>query len=256
MKQYQVISTIEEHIPLNDDTWEMSFIAKEITSQALPGQFVHICIPDCSEPFLRRPFGIARIDRKTGMLSLVYKVLGKGTQRLTELKAGDKIDCMGPLGKGYKIEGKKPLVVGGGMGIAPLIYLIDELETKYTPLRILLGARNKNEMFWDRYVTSDNLDVDISTDDGSVGKKGYVSEALKETLKEGGFDQIYTCGPEPLLKVVADIAQAHDIPCQVSLERHMACAVGACLSCTIETTEGSRKKVCMDGPVFKSTEVF
>lgn len=256
MKKHWIQSKIEEHVRLNDDMWKLSFISQEISSDAVPGQFVHMCIPDRQEPFLRRPFSISSVDRATNKVNLIYKVVGKGTKIFSKLEAGDKIDCMGPMGFGYNITGEKNIIVGGGMGIAPLVFLADELKTKPINTHVLIGARNKAEMFWAEYFSADNLKVDISTDDGSMGRKGFVTEALLEVLEKESCDQIYACGPEPLLKAVAKIAQSRNIPCQVSLEKHMACAVGACLSCAFETTSGIRKKVCTDGPVFDSLEVF
>jgi len=234
--------------------WKMSFTAHDIASQAVPGQFIHLCIPDRNQPFLRRPLSIANAHKATGKIDIVYRVVGEGTRQISKLKHGDLIDCMGPLGVGFTLRGKKPLLVGGGMGIAPLVFLSEQMKT--LPVTLLLGARNKDEMFWPDYFCSDNRTLSIATDDGSMGKKGTVSDLLADALLENTYDAIYTCGPKPMMEAVAREAKARKIFCQVSLEERMGCGVGACLSCTFEATDGSRRKVCTDGPVFDALEVF
>ena len=254
MTKTVVQKPIEEQKELGEGVWAMTFIAPEIASQAVPGQFVHMCIPGRDQPFLRRPFSLAGADKATGKIDILYRVVGDGTRRFSELKAGDLIDCMGPLGGGFALRGKKPLLIGGGMGIAPLVMLAKHLKT--LPVALFLGARNKGEMFWPSYFPSVDGRLTVATDDGSIGLKGNISQHLDEALSEDAYDAIYTCGPKPMMEAVAREAKARNIFCQVSLEDRMGCGVGACLSCTFEATDGTRRKVCTDGPVFDALEVF
>lgn len=247
-------SPIVEHKLIDDMVWRMDFSAPEMVKQTLPGQFIHVRIPDNAQPFLRRPLSVCNIDKKTGTMSVIYRIVGDGTRRLSLLKKGDIVDCMGPLGTGFKLDAKKPLLIGGGMGIAPLVYLAEALAPN--PVEIILGGRNKQELFWTDFFSKSCKQIHITTDDGSLGTKGFATDALPKILESGNFDAIYTCGPEPMMRGVAKIAKQHNISCQVSLEAHMACGVGACLSCTCETSGGKRAKICTDGPVFEASEVF
>lgn len=255
MKKHVVQKPIETHTQLCDDMWEMSFISPEIASQALQGQFIHVRDPSRQDPFLRRPFSICQLDKSESRVTIIYRIIGAGTEYLATMKQGDIIDAMGPLGNSFTLKGERPLVIGGGIGIAPLVMLADEFKAKNINVAALLGARHKGEMFWPDYFP-EGTDVHITTDDGSLGTKGFVTAALPELLEQNKYDQIYTCGPELLMKAVANAAKEHNIPCQVSLERHMACGVGACVSCSFEKTDGTRAKACTDGPVFDAKEVF
>ncbi len=255
MKKHLIQTKITEHKRLCDDMWEMSFISPEIAAQALQGQFIHVRDPGRQDPFLRRPFSICSLDRSAGRITIIYRIVGLGTEHLATMQEGELIDAMGPLGNSYEIKGKKPLVIGGGIGIAPLVMLADEFKAKGISVAALLGSRDKGEMFWPEYFP-EGTDIHITTDDGSMGTKGFVTAALPELLENGNYDQIYTCGPEPLMAGVAKAAKERGIACQVSLERHMACGVGACLSCACEKKDGTRVKACTDGPVFDATEIY
>jgi len=255
LQKHLIQTEITKHTQLSDDMWEMSFISPEIAVQALQGQFIHVRNPNRQNPFLRRPFSICSLDRDTGCVTIIYRVVGVGTKHLATMQEGEIIDAMGPLGNNFKLKGERPLVIGGGIGIAPLVLLADEFKAKGISVAALLGSRHKAEMFWPNYFPKDT-DLHITTDDGSLGTKGFVTAALPELLENGNYDQIYTCGPEPLMASVANAAKERDIACQVSLERHMACGVGACLSCACEKKDGTRVKACTDGPVFDATEIF
>lgn len=241
---------------LSNDVYEMVFAAPEIARQAIPGQFVHVRVsePDVADPLLRRPLSISDIDRQHSTVSVIYRVVGRGTARLAKLQAKENIDCLGPLGNGFILQGERPLLIGGGMGIAPLLYLAKELCPR--PVEVLLGGRNREEMFWQDMFTSICKNTHITTNDGSLGQRGVAPDVLPDLLAQKKFDMIYCCGPHPMLVSVARIAHQFNIPCQVSLEEYMACGIGACLSCTCSAKDGSRKKVCTDGPVFWSGEVI
>ena len=226
--------------------------APDIAAQAKAGQFIHILVPD-SGHVLRRPISLADVDRTTGTLTLIYRVVGKGTAAMAALQPADPINCLGPLGHGFSLTAKKPLLVGGGMGIAPLLFLAKTFAGKAS---ILMGGRNAEEMFWPELYQGLVQDVFITTDDGSMGTKGFTVTLLPALLQKGAYDRIFVCGPEIMMRGVAGIAKEAGIACEVSLEKRMACGLGACLSCSIDTTDGQRKKVCKDGPVFPAQEVF
>ncbi len=243
-----------ENKHLSDDVKELIVYAPDIAKQAMPGQFVHLKVIK-SEPLLRRPISIASVDEAKGTLSLIYRIVGKGTAAIADLKAENQVNCLGPLGHGFDLNCKRPLLIGGGMGIAPLIFLAQRLCPATTS--ILMGGRNKAELFWQKRYEGLVNEIFITTDDGSLGVKGFTVTLLPELLKTKQYDRIFVCGPEIMMAGVVKIAQSQGIACQVSLEKHMACGLGACLSCTRESKDGSkRKKVCKDGPVFWAQEVF
>lgn len=233
---------------------KLTIYAPELANQAAPGQFIHLRVTDGYYPLLRRPLSISSVDKQHGTVSTIYRIVGQGTARLATLKQDDIIDCMGPLGKGFNLECKTPLLVGGGMGLAPLVFLAQRLCPR--PIEILMGGRSEQEMFWHSIYDQICRKVHITTDDGSVGQRGFTVDILPDLLEAGIYDMIYACGPRPMLERIAVIAKTFAIPCQVSLEEHMACGVGACLSCTCAGKDNKRKKVCTDGPVFWAEEVF
>lgn len=233
------------------DVWELTIEAPSIASQAQPGQFIHLGLPG-GQTLLRRPISIA--DAENGMLRFFYRVVGKGTQLMTTFTKGTVVNCLGPLGHGFHLDVQKPLLVGGGIGIAPLVYLAKRLGGKAD---ILMGGRNWAEMFWPEVFQGSVQKTFITTDDGSLGQKGFTVDLLPEILEASAYDGIFVCGPQRMMEGVARIAASYSVPCQVSLEKHMACGIGACLSCTCESkSDGKRKKVCTDGPVFWAEEVL
>ncbi len=248
-----VAAQVLEHSLIAGDVWNMVIAVPEIASITKPGQFVHIRINESIEPLLRRPFSIADCDAAQGTLTLIYRVVGHGTALMTKLKPGDTISCMGPLGQGFDLTAQRPLLVGGGMGLAPLLFLARAFCS--CPATILMGGRNEQELFWPTLYSSICKNIHITTDDGSVGQRGFTVDLLPELLKQGKYDAVYACGPHVMLKGVAALAAQYGVPCQVSLEDYMACGVGACLSCTCASTSGKRHKVCTDGPVFWAQEV-
>lgn len=246
-------AVIVEHKELTGAVREIILAAPQIAAETRPGQFVHVRIAKTLEPLLRRPLSISKADKERGTLHIIYRIVGRGTALLSELKPGDSLDCMGPLGNGFTLQGKRPLLVGGGMGLAPLVYLAQQFCPN--PVEILMGGRNKEEMFWTDMFAELCQSLHITTDDGSLGTQGFTLDRLPDILSGQDFDMIYTCGPKVMMAGVVRYAAEHNIPCQISLEDHMACGVGACLSCTCAGTDGKRRKVCSDGPVFWAGEV-
>lgn len=253
MTKYLEDAKIIEHKPLSSDVNILKVYAPLIVKEAKPGQFVNVEVTKQVAPLLRKPLGVADVDATTGILTLIYRILGEGTKVLATLKAGEVININGPLGHGFSLHAKKPLIVGGGCGLAPLIYLAKKLCPK--PIDLLMGGRNKEELFWTEFYKDLCGEIFITTDDGSVGTKGNVMALLPELLNNGGYDYVYVCGPEPMMKAVSDACEKCKIPCQVSLEKYMACGIGACLSCTCAGKNNRRLKVCQHGPVFLSTEL-
>ena len=214
-----------------------------------PGQFIQVRLPS-KEFTLRRPFGIAAL--KEGQVTMFYRVVGRGTEYLKTLQIGDMVNLLGALGNGFTLNEGKVLLVGGGLGLAPLIFAASELKD----VDVLIGGKNAEEVnLWLSEFKPLVNELFIATDDGSAGIHGFVTELLPEILSKNKYKAILTCGPEIMMRRVAALAKESDIPCQVSLEKRMGCGLGACLSCSIDTING-RQKICKDGPVFNAKEVF
>ena len=233
-----------------------------------PGQFVNIlCQPD--ERFhLRRPFSIERSAGED--ICILYKVIGEGTRLLSKRKAGDILDVIGPLGNGWRMENESPMIhvlVGGGVGTAPLVGLAESLIAPNGPrVIVLLGGRDQTHILCEKEFRELGCEVHIATDDGSMGHHGLVTDLLENLLqkhsvqdsprsKVQGLRSIYTCGPHPMMAAVAGSARQHQVPCQVSLEEMMGCGLGGCVCCVCATHYGYQK-VCTQGPVFNGEDVL
>ena len=216
----------------------------------LPGQFVEVRVDGSPATFLRRPISVHQVDYEKNELWLLVQVVGDGSRRLAELEAGDVLNVILPLGNGFSLPPRKDarvLLVGGGCGIAPLLYLGAYLRQQgYARCDFLLGARTAADLLQlDEYRRYGQ--VFTTTEDGSHGERGFVTH--HPVMHEGGIDMIYACGPTPMMKAVARLAHEAGIACEVSLENTMACGLGACLCCVTDTTEG-HVCVCTEGPVF------
>lgn len=214
----------------------------------LPGQFAEIRVDGSSTTFLRRPISIHDVNIDKNEIDLLINIVGDGTQTLSRLKSGDLLNMVYPLGNGFNLLSKdsSALLVGGGVGIAPLLYLGRKLKQKGVDVNYLLGFKSTKEIIaLDDYNSCGN--VFITTEDGSIGEKGFVT--AHSILYNLPIDKMYVCGPTPMMKAMAVFASKNNIDCEVSLETKMACGVGACLCCITETNEG-HKCVCTDGPVF------
>lgn len=221
--------------------------APELAEISRAGQFVQVKISD--EFTLRRPLGIA--STFGGRVKIFYRVVGRGTEFLSNQTPGGVLKVLGALGNGFTPREGKILLVGGGMGLAPLLCAAEQFDSD-----VLIGGRTKSEViFWQEEFLPHVEKIFITTDDGSYAKRGFVTEFLPELCAEKNYSAIYTCGPEIMMRGVAKFALNKNLPCEVSLERRMACGLGACLSCSIDT-RGGRKKVCKDGAIFDAGEVF
>jgi dihydroorotate dehydrogenase electron transfer subunit len=216
--------------------------------EMLPGQFVEVRVDGSPSTFLRRPISINFVDRENNELWLLVATVGEGTKQLAKLKFGDVLNCLLPLGNGFTPakQGEKVLLVGGGVGVAPLLYMGAEMKRQGIEPTFLLGARTANDLLmlpiFNKYGRAY-----VTTEDGSMGEKGFVTN--HSILNQEHFDRISTCGPTPMMKAVARYARQNNVDCEASLENLMACGLGACLCCVEKTTEGNLC-VCKDGPVF------
>ena len=222
--------------------------------EMVPGQFVEVRVDGSPQTFLRRPISIHFVDREHNELWLLVATVGDGTRKLAQLQSGDLLNCVLPLGNGFTPakSGEKVLLVGGGVGVAPLLYMGAEMAKARIEPTFLLGARTQKDLLmldaFEQYGR-----VFVTTEDGSAGEKGFVTN--HSLWQAERFDRISTCGPTPMMKAVARLAKAQDIDCEVSLENLMACGVGACLCCVENTTEG-HVCVCKEGPVFNTRKLL
>ena len=232
----------------------MVLAAPGIASKVMPGQFVHLRVTGGLDPLLRRPFSVYRAER--GRIEILYQVLGRGTRLMSMAQPGDEFDLIGPLGSGWCVSDRieHALLVGGGLGAAPLGMLAEELARAGCALTVALGAPSAERVVGREVFEATSRRLVITTDDGSLGHAGYVTEASGKLLSSGSFDVVYVCGPEIMAHKIAKQADVAGVNCQVSLERLMACGVGACLSCVVSTKTGL-KRACVDGPVFDAKEV-
>lgn len=248
--------------------YKITIKSEYISKNALPGQFVNVKCSEGINALLRRPISICSIDRCKGTFDIVFQIKGIGTEYLAQKKIGSEVDLIGPLGKPFDAPDKykKIAVVGGGIGVFPLLFLLEE-KNVLSSLRegnnvlssAFLGFRNRDFVVLNDNFKDASENLYISTDDGTFGYKGLIIDLLEKDLSQNNYDIIYTCGPMPMIKKVVEIADAKKIKCQVSLEQRMGCGIGACLVCACKTRLGDDweySHVCKDGPVFWSDEVI
>lgn len=249
--------TVVSQEQLADGIFSM-WIQTEAAKTARPGQFISMCTNDGSK-LLPRPISICEIDTETSKLRVVYRVTAEktGTEQFSKMKAGDTLPIIGPLGNGFPLEagkGKRAFLIGGGIGVPPILELAKQLDCEK---QIIMGYRDADTFLKEQF--EENGTVYISTEDGSVGTKGNVMDAIRENGLEA--DIIYACGPTPMLRAIKQYAEEQGIECYISLEERMACGIGACLACVCQSKEKdhhsnvNNKRICKDGPVFLSTEV-
>ncbi|MDD5552452.1 MAG: dihydroorotate dehydrogenase electron transfer subunit [Candidatus Omnitrophica bacterium] len=247
--------------------FHLTLRAPRISGKCLPGQFISVKVNGPNEPLLRRPFGIHKV--KGSDMEVLYEVVGRGTEILSQRKAGEYLDLIGPLGNGFDLgafsgsrASSSPVIVAGGMGVAPLLFLAQRLRglrASSPKLRteVLIGAKTASSILCEKEFKNLGCDVKIATDDGSRGFKGYVSGLLERGLNTGRRPPIviYACGPRLMLKEISRISEKYNAPAQASLEEHMACGIGACLGCVVNTKKGF-ERVCKEGPVFRANEII
>lgn len=249
MKKYILDLKVTENIRLHANYVLLKLTQSAPLPEMLPGQFAEIRVDNSPSTFLRRPISINYVDREKNEVWFLVQLVGDGTRKLATLEKGDLLNVVLPLGNGFSMPQtpeEKVLLVGGGVGTAPMLYLGESLLKRGCKPSFLLGARSKNDLLQLEQFTSLG-EVHVTTEDGSMGEKGYVT--MHSVLKDHKFDMIYTCGPKPMMVAVAKYAKESDTECEVSLENTMACGVGACLCCVEKTDEG-HVCVCKEGPVF------
>ncbi len=236
----------------------MSIKCPPVAKAAKPGQFMTIRCGNSTEPLLRRPFGFHGVEG--GSFRILYEVLGKGTKKLSSAKAGESLDILGPLGKGFTVpEGKKDIVIiAGGIGVAPLAFLAEELlKDKKKRVLVIIGAKDRKSLLCREHFEGLGIKTLVATDDGSCGKKCFATDLLEKPIagKRPSDTVVYACGPSPMLKAAANAAKKLGLEAYGSFEEYIACGVGACLGCAIRTKSGY-KLICKDGPVFKLDEMI
>ncbi len=239
---------------ISGDIYLMEFVSKEIADTAQPGQFVHLRVAEF-DPLLRRPFSIH--DVEGDRVRIVYDVVGRGTRILSRVHAGESVDLLGPLGKGFSLDGERFCLVAGGMGVAPMVFLARRLREKTEQIIAFVGAGSEAQLIGDSKIRALGIEVFTATEDGSVGYGGLITELFSKVIerRELGNLVVFACGPNEMLKVVAEISRKIGATAQGSLEELMACGMGACLGCAVGTRDGEYRMVCTDGPVFNLSEV-
>ena len=275
MKIFNVKEEIIENKKVSSNCYRMTFESKETACQAKPGQFLHIRCSDNYDPLLRRPISIHSI--KNSVIAVLYKVVGNGTNLLSKKISGEFLDVMGSLGNGFDYQlvssCQLPILVGGGIGVAPLYFLAQKLVKQRSNVTVLIGANTKCSILCIDEFKKLDCKVKISTDNGSYGLHGTVVDLLKKELisENSKFKiqnsklKIFACGPIPMLKHINQLVSKYNVSSQVSLERQMACGIGACMGCTVKIRNPKSeirnnkvfdyKRVCKDGPVFDIKEI-
>lgn len=255
MKKFIMDLEVTENKKLNSSYVLLKLRSNSTLPDILPGQFAELKVNKNPNVFLRRPISINFVDRKNNELWFLIQIIGEGTKSLSEVNVGETIDTLLPLGNTFTIGENKDeelLLVGGGVGIAPMLYLGKELKEKGYKPSFLIGARSKNDLLQlDEF--SKNGEVYTTTEDNSFGEKGYVTN--HSILQTKRFDKIYTCGPKPMMVAIAKYAKERNIFCEVSLENTMACGIGACLCC-VENTDKGHICVCTEGPIFNINKLL
>ncbi len=258
MSQYQEKATVARVEQLSVDNIRLTLDCPDIAKAARPGQFVMIRIGIGKDPLLRRPFSIHQTTSQ-GQIQIYFKVVGRGTEILAHVKKREKISIFGPLGRGYRIAESAPAcLVGGGLGIAPMLFLakkISQIKKDCSQDLIILGGRSRSEV---EPLIEDFQQLDIriacATDDGSYGQRGFVTDVFTSHHLPADCS-VYCCGPEPMMARISALCKEKHFPCQVSVESVMACGMGACLGCSKPTKSGVYAHVCLDGPVFDAEDM-
>lgn len=241
---------------ISSNMFSFTILCPEVAELAKCGQFVHIRVEGCT---LRRPISICEIDREKGTVRIVFEIRGSGTDKLAMVNVGDDIDMIAPLGNGFSTNvcenGKRIIVIGGGIGVPPMLQTAKEYEKSTA----ILGFRSYDKIILTDDFNKNGIETIVCTDDGSVGTKGTISGPLKSELEKGDIGAVFACGPKSMLGAVIELAREYGVYCEVSLEERMGCGVGACVGCVCEIVRNGEEKmlrVCKDGPVFKGEEVI
>jgi len=255
MRKYMLDLRVTENKTRSSDYFLLKLTSDDKLPDMQPGQFVEVRVDGSPDIFLRRPISVNYVDRQTNELWLLIQQVGAGTRKMATVRVGENINLLMPLGNSFTIPRQSAqsrlLLIGGGVGTAPLLFLGDTLKRTGFEPEFLLGARSQTGLV--QLAEFQNIGtVYLTTEDGSAGEKGYVTD--HSVLQNNVFDRIYTCGPKPMMVAIARYATSRDIPCEASLENMMACGIGTCLCCVEMTTEG-HQCVCTEGPVFNINQL-
>lgn len=261
MEKFQEIATVVKQKELVEGIYDLTLQTKDIAAAAKAGQFVSVYSNDPSK-LLPRPISLCGIDKEKGQIRLVYRVTGEGTgtEEFSKLKEGDSVKILGPLGNGFTVEeGKTAFLIGGGIGVPPMLQLAKDINASgdVPKMQIIMGYRDENTFLLDEF--KEQAESFVSSDNGAVGTKGTVVDAIKANNLKA--DVIYACGPTPMLRALRDYADENGMTCYISMEERMACGIGACLACVCKTKEKdhhsnvNNKRICKEGPVFNAKEV-
>ena len=261
---YDINSEIKYLNRLTQNVFHIGIKCPEIAKVCSPGQFVMVRINESYNPLLRRPFSILRTLPIEGIIEIVYKIVGKGTKLLSEKKGGEFIKVIGPLGNGFKYdeEYENFILIGGGIGFPPLFFMVDVLKNESKKISFYYGAKSKEEILFSNELQKSCRNLIISTEDGSAGKKGLISDLLIRDIESGIIQKkssVFSCGPPAMLKKVSLMFRKLDVKLQISLESQMACGTGLCQGCATKVkidNDYGYKLVCKDGPVFNPEEII
>jgi dihydroorotate dehydrogenase electron transfer subunit len=256
----QLESEVRDNRLVAREHYLLTLAAPAIAAQALPGQFVMLRPGNGDDPLLPRAFSFHQVDAGSGSIDLLYRVVGTGTRRMSSLRAGEQVSVWGPLGTPFAPDTTtRMLLVGGGVGVPPLVHLGAQLVRDRglrLSMQALIGAATADFVLGEEELVRAGVPVEIATDDGTRGHRGFVTDLLELALaKERASTSVYACGPMPMLAAVARICAEAGVACQVALEAPMACGVGACLGCTVPRVAGGYARVCTEGPVFDATAI-
>ncbi len=268
MKNHKTVILSNQEI--SPGYYRMRILAPDYTKISQPGQFVMFRVQKAEQPLLRRPFGIFRTGFMPAdceamppkeFVELIYKVVGSGTEIMQRLHQGDQVELLGPLGKGFDLGDpeEEKILVGGGIGLVPL-YMLAEKLVETSKVRLLMGGRTRDDIITVTEFERLGVETYVSTEDGSLGERGLVTQVLEQKLAEPQKKSVYACGPMPMIKAVEKICKSSAVPLQVSLEALMACGVGACLGCVVKGAGHTEETpsylcTCKTGPVFKSGQL-
>lgn len=259
MKRFQEKAPILANRRIRGEYFQVDVKAPEIVPEVMPGQFVHVQLPALDHHILRRPFSIYRVDTESTVLSVIYKVVGEGTAHLSTLSPGVELDLLGPLGHGFSIPtaDRKPIIVAGGYGCAATYLLARACRV---PPICLIGGRSSGDLLLMDEFSRLGCDVRVSTDDGSCGHHGLVTDLLQEVLLGEKCPWVSACGPNPMLRAVTGIVLAAGLDAEISLDHVMCCGVGACFACVVKLKADNSDgweyvRTCRNGPVFKASDV-
>lgn len=234
---------------ISENLFDFSVHCPEMAAKTKPGQFLHVLCG--GDAYLRRPISVCEVSGDC--IRFIFQTKGVGTNELSNKNIGDMLDILGPLGNGFDLEncGNRPILIGGGIGIFPLLEATKKIGKSAS---VLLGFKSESDVVLTEEFAKYTNNIFVATDDGSCGFKGLVTDLARNIAKSNTITSIYTCGPMPMMRAVTEVAKEFDIPAEASLEERMGCGIGACVTCAC-TVAGQRKRVCKDGPVFNALEV-